>query len=198
MSYVLPFINKNVSEIRCLLRNKINEEKIQKRLVLTIVSIALLLDNMLYMVIVPIIPTYLRRIKVYRTTVEITEIKFPNGTLYNETKLIYIGEDEALGYLFAIKAIVQLLVNPFSGTLIDRIGYEIPLIVGLIVLFTSTAIFALGRSYSLLFFARSLQGKLFMLQYCTMLQKYNLNILYTVPLDTSDTLTIILTHFIFE
>lgn len=166
MVFVVPFFNKDIVELQCLLRNKINEDKIQKRLVLCIVSIALLLDNMLYMVIVPIMPTYLRRIKAYRITKENVEIKFLNGTLYNHTKIIYKGEDEALGYMFAIKAIVQLLVNPFSGTLIDRIGYEMPLIIGLLVLFTSTAIFALGRSYSLLFFARSLQGMKVRVSHC--------------------------------
>lgn len=160
MGYVWPLINRDFNEIRFTLKNKINEERIQKRLVLTIVSVALLLDNMLYMVIVPIMPTYLRRINAYSTRQEIEVVKYDNGTLYNRTKTIYEGEDTSLGYMFAVKAIVQLIVNPFSGTLIDRIGYEIPLIVGLVILFMSTAIFALGRSYSVLFFARSLQGML--------------------------------------
>ena len=39
----------------------------QRHLVLTIVCIALLLDNMLYMVIVPVIPDYLRKIGAYDT-----------------------------------------------------------------------------------------------------------------------------------
>lgn len=158
MGFIIPYINRDVSEVRGIIRNKISEEKIQKRLVLVIVATALLLDNMLYMVIVPIMPTYLRRIHAYEVVYETSVRKFENGTKYNHTEKIHIGEDEALGYLFAIKAIVQLIVNPFSGTLIDRIGYEIPLIIGLIVLFMSTSIFALGRSYSFLFFARSLQG----------------------------------------
>nr|MBE5727604.1 VAChT [Cucujiformia] len=58
----------------------------------------------------------------------------------------------------ASKAIVQLMVNPFSGATIDKIGYEIPMMIGLCILFLSTAVFACGRSYGLLFFARSLQG----------------------------------------
>nr|NVI79555.1 VAChT [Cucujiformia] len=59
---------------------------------------------------------------------------------------------------FASKAIVQLMVNPFSGAAIDRIGYDIPMMIGLCIMFLSTAVFACGRSYGLLFFARSLQG----------------------------------------
>lgn len=46
----------------------------------------------------------------------------------------------------------------FFSFIIDRVGYELPMIIGLIVMFSSTAIFALGRSYGVLFFARSLQG----------------------------------------
>jgi DHA1 family vesicular acetylcholine transporter-like MFS transporter 3 len=64
----------------------------------------------------------------------------------------------AVGTLFGSKAIVQLLVNPFSGALIDRIGYDIPMCIGLCVIFLSTTTFAFGRSYSVLFVARSLQG----------------------------------------
>ncbi|CAF1305967.1 unnamed protein product [Adineta steineri] len=64
----------------------------------------------------------------------------------------------AVGFLFASKAIVQLLINPFSGALIDRIGYDIPMCIGLSVIFVSTMVFAFGKSYGLLFFARSLQG----------------------------------------
>lgn len=60
--------------------------------------------------------------------------------------------------LFASKAIVQLIVNPLSGTIIDRLGYDRPMMFGLSVLFVSTAIFACGKSYGVLFFARSLQG----------------------------------------
>lgn len=162
MGFVIPIINRDVSEIHGIIRNKINEEKVQKRLVLVIVSIALLLDNMLYMVIVPIVPDYLRRIGAYVTIYPGANKTFQNGTTIHYQKggiPYYKGEDQSLGWLFAIKAIVQLLVNPFSGTIIDRIGYELPMIIGLIVMFTSTAVFALGQSYGVLFIARSLQGK---------------------------------------
>lgn len=70
----------------------------------------------------------------------------------------YTAEDVTVGKLFASKAIIQLIVNPFSGALIDRIGYDIPMCIGLGVIFISTTTFALGRSYGILFLARSLQG----------------------------------------
>lgn len=56
----IPIINLEFSELKEIIWTKLQEPKAQRKLVLVIVSIALLLDNMLYMVIVPIIPDYLR------------------------------------------------------------------------------------------------------------------------------------------
>jgi DHA1 family vesicular acetylcholine transporter-like MFS transporter 3 len=72
--------------------------------------------------------------------------------------ITYGNEGGAIGLLFASKAIVQLMVNPFSGTLIDRIGYDIPMMIGLTVMFLSTSVFAFGTNYAVLFLARSMQG----------------------------------------
>lgn len=38
------------------------------------------------------------------------------------------NEDVKIGVLFASKAILQLLVNPLSGTFIDRMSYDLPLL----------------------------------------------------------------------
>ncbi|KFD54390.1 hypothetical protein M513_04733 [Trichuris suis] len=164
MGFTVPIVNRDYDDLKSQIQRKIQEEKWQKRLVLIIVSTALLLDNMLYMVIVPIIPDYLRRIGAYTVTYSYEQVNETESSDRNMTSRMrrvkeYQSEDQSLGNLFASKAIVQLLVNPFSGMLIDRIGYEIPMIIGLVVMFSSTAIFALGQSYGVLFFARSLQGK---------------------------------------
>lgn len=159
----------------------IHEPSHQRRLVLIIVCVALLLDNMLYMVIVPIIPNYLRNTfshEAMTTTVK-APIKYnriyrnvtgaPNTTSWytvvSETTtsippppIDYGSEGGAIGFLFASKAILQLMVNPFTGALIDRIGYDMPMMIGLIIIFLSTAVFAFGESYGVLFMARSLQG----------------------------------------
>ena len=68
------------------------------------------------------------------------------------------SEDVAVGFLFASKAIIQLVVNPFSGAFIDRIGYDIPMCIGLAIICLSTMTFSFGSSYGVLFLARSLQG----------------------------------------
>lgn len=138
----------------------------QRKLILVIVSIALLLDNMLYMVIVPIIPDYLRYIGAWdeeeaELAAELEEYARRTNTTVPSTTphpRDHHGQDASTGLLFASKAIVQLMVNPFSGAIIDRIGYDIPMMIGLIIMFMSTSLFACGRSYSTLFFARSLQG----------------------------------------
>lgn len=101
------------------------------------------LDNMLYMVIVPIIPKYFRDTDVWGPP--ISNVTGPDGVLDFD----YEGESDYNGYLFASKAFVQLLVNPFSGKIeaaelryvvrsfsyflghiIDRIGYEKPMMFG--------------------------------------------------------------------
>lgn len=167
MTFRIPVVDLEVGEAKELVWNKLQEPQNQRRLILVIVSIALLLDNMLYMVIVPIIPDYLRYIGAFKTPVEttITPVKIgTNATIRVSPtpsvlkKFDHHGEDASTGVLFASKAIVQLMVNPFSGALIDRIGYDIPMMIGLTIMFLSTTVFACGRSYGLLFFARSLQG----------------------------------------
>lgn len=131
----------------------------QRRLILFIVCIALLLDNMLYMVIVPIIPDYLADLESEQAE-HVHVVLHPNNTSpQNQTKPPNQSNlDLQIGVLFASKAILQLLVNPLSGTFIDRVGYDIPLLIGLIVMFVSTCIFAFAENYATLFVARSLQG----------------------------------------
>ncbi|KAK9310511.1 hypothetical protein QLX08_000252 [Tetragonisca angustula] len=145
----IPILNIELGELKELVWMKLQEPKAQRKLVLIIVSIALLLDNMLYMVIVPIIPDYLKYVGAFGDVEEEVNATGPPK---------HHGQDSATGVLFASKAIVQLMVNPFSGALIDRIGYDIPMMIGLCIMFLSTAVFACGRSYGVLFFARSLQG----------------------------------------
>lgn len=143
---------------------KVEQPDCQRKLIMLIVCTALLLDNMLYMVIVPIIPDYLRSIGAWSTYTENAKWVRQNGS-HGRVKwqqvggqTVYEGEDSAVGLLFASKAIVQLIANPFSGAIADRIGYEIPMMFGLIVMFLSTMVFACGQTYSVLFLARSLQG----------------------------------------
>jgi DHA1 family vesicular acetylcholine transporter-like MFS transporter 3 len=162
MGFKIPLLGMEPIQIKEWVDTKLLDPTIQKRCVLVIVSIALLLDNMLYMVIVPIIPEYFRNTGVY-TRVNCTPkyIKaHPNGPLCMKKgqEAAYEGEDAWNGYLFASKAAVQIFINPISGTIIDHIGYELPMVFGLTIMFTSTALFSVGEGYTLLFLARSLQG----------------------------------------
>ena len=221
---------------------KIEEPKSQRKLVLVIVAVALLLDNMLYMVIVPIIPQYIREMGDFQEVINISvpvtttapsyttaalgkgqksttlSPDFTMGT--NCTRFDYLSEEEqkafdkpgrftqtfgnstfvcdylpdvmashlrpedrylffnrsflqqfdwtivinrgaesrAIGFLFASKAIVQILIGPFAGHIIDKVGYDRPMLFGLIIIFFSTTVFAFGSSYITMFMARSLQG----------------------------------------
>lgn len=147
-------------------RSRMLQPESQRRIVLVIVSIALLLDNMLYMVIVPIIPDYLRTIDVLQRREALIANFSRTAQLHNFTGkekikfswLVPEAEDAKIGTLFAFKAIVQLFFNPLSGHIIDRIGYDIPMVIGLSVIFVSTSIFAFGHSFGVMFTARGLQG----------------------------------------
>ncbi|XP_022356019.1 vesicular acetylcholine transporter [Enhydra lutris kenyoni] len=141
----------------------------QRRLVLVIVCIALFLDNMLYMVIVPIVPDYIAHMQKAGRNTPSTEASTlqPStpangganmGNTSESPKAETESEDVKIGVLFASKAILQLLVNPLSGPFIDRMSYDVPLLIGLGVLFASTLLFAFAEDYATLFAARSLQG----------------------------------------
>ncbi|XP_037077178.1 LOW QUALITY PROTEIN: synaptic vesicular amine transporter-like [Pollicipes pollicipes] len=69
-----------------------------------------------------------------------------------------VEENVEVGVMFASKAAVQLVTNPFVGPLTNRIGYSIPMFAGFVIMFLSTLIFAFGRTYPVLFIARALQG----------------------------------------
>ncbi|GIY80175.1 vesicular acetylcholine transporter [Caerostris darwini] len=165
---VIPVINLDVAQVWRRVNDKLEHPESQRKMVLVIVCVALLLDNMLYMVIVPIIPDYLRYIGAWKMHTEkggmvwdnSSALPGSNASYWRRTKdrIVYEGEDSAVGVLFASKAIVQLFINPFSGAIIDRIGYDTPMMIGLTIMFISTAMFACGQSYGVLFFARSLQG----------------------------------------
>lgn len=77
-----------------------------------------------------------------------------------ERDIDFLNEEIDLRWLFASKALLQIFVTPISAFAIDQIGSKLPMIIGLIGMFLSTLIFALGKSYSVLFFARTLQVNL--------------------------------------
>lgn len=185
VSFNFEFVKTKASDFMRSTNDKIQNPVSQRRLVLIIVCIALLLDNMLYMVIVPIIPIYLKDMfstdESKTTTASLSDnvtasynftnmysrdnhwnytyyITTPTGLNIPPPPINYGEGGGAIGVLFASKAIMQLMINPFTGTLIDRIGYDRPLMVGLTIMFFSTIVFAFGESYAVLFLARSLQG----------------------------------------
>ncbi|BFY98773.1 hypothetical protein BsWGS_01813 [Bradybaena similaris] len=68
------------------------------------------------------------------------------------------AENVEVGFMFASKAIMQLLANPFIGPVTNRIGYTIPMFAGFVIMMVSTIIFAFGETYAVLFVARTVQG----------------------------------------
>ncbi|XP_075902301.1 synaptic vesicular amine transporter [Nelusetta ayraudi] len=181
---------------QCNLLKWLREEKQSRRLILFIVFVALLLDNMLLTVVVPIIPSYLYSLdesaalknntpheqgpqdKVHSivslydnsvrsftsnttgrsTTAPSAAQLQANSTDCPQSSSLLLNENIKVGLLFASKATVQLITNPFVGPLTNRVGYQLPIFVGFCIMFASTIMFALSSSYALLFVARALQG----------------------------------------
>ena len=85
-----------------------------------VVAIALLLDNMLLTTVVPIIPQFI---------VELREGEEQGEDLGNATSsmdpslrkhMTLLNENQEVGVMFASKAFVQLIANPFIGKLTNR------------------------------------------------------------------------------
>ncbi|XP_032889847.1 synaptic vesicular amine transporter [Amblyraja radiata] len=181
----------------------LREGRQSRKLILLIVFIALMLDNMLLTVVVPIIPSYLYALqhqspaenpvaspevisatrfqKIYSYYDNLTmetgkdgerggnEINATQPAVVNSTTAPgsnssclkhkdLLNENVEVGLLFASKATVQLVTNPFIGPLTNRIGYQLPMFAGFIIMFISTIMFAFSKTYVLLFIARALQG----------------------------------------
>ncbi|EHB13433.1 Synaptic vesicular amine transporter [Heterocephalus glaber] len=190
------------------LLRRLHESRHSRKLILFIVFLALLLDNMLLTVVVPIIPSYLYSIEHERNATETqttrpvftpsTSGRFHSIFSYYDNSTMVTGnttgglsggqlhkaittqhmvtnmsagpsdcpsedkdllnENVQVGLLFASKATVQLITNPFIGLLTNRIGYPMPMFAGFCIMFISTVMFAFSSSYAFLLIARSLQG----------------------------------------
>ncbi|XP_033633096.1 synaptic vesicular amine transporter-like [Asterias rubens] len=163
-----------------------------RKLVLFIVFVALLLDNMLMTVVVPILPDFIfeqehpeyvnGRLKPSENNTSCLELAVgsvssadplwiecnlngtdgPSPTMSAAEQLQYSlllrHINLKVGILFASKAIVQLISNPFVGPLTNRIGYSIPMFTGFLIMFASTLVFAFGQSFWVMLTARMIQG----------------------------------------
>ncbi|KAL3277417.1 hypothetical protein HHI36_012765 [Cryptolaemus montrouzieri] len=62
----------------------------------------------------------------------------PEIILREERHHDLVQETSQVGIMFASKAFVQLLANPFVGPLTHKIGYSVPMFAGFIIMFLST------------------------------------------------------------
>ncbi|XP_058050691.1 chromaffin granule amine transporter [Ahaetulla prasina] len=191
----------------CSLWLLLKEGRESRKLVLLVVFVALLVDNMLFTVVVPIIPSFLYAAhkNISHSAIQATLPKVPvpfsadpstSGLLDYDNIIVTLSSRDSLasvngsqegtvaslfpmdalnhsctdgmdslsnenvrvGLIFASKALMQLIANPFVGPLTNRIGYHIPMFFGFVIMFVSTLLFAFSRSYTFMFIARALQG----------------------------------------
>ncbi|XP_072165324.1 vesicular acetylcholine transporter-like [Diadema setosum] len=134
--------------------------RLTKRLVVVAIFLAVVMDNVLYMVVHAILPNYLRSIEAFQQEVDVTSRLNRSDSWYvSDSGLDHnIDGGKPFGILFAAKAIFQLVMNPVSEVLIDKTGYTPPMMIGLVATVLANMFFSFGKSYGLLFVARSLQG----------------------------------------
>ncbi|XP_071496662.1 vesicular acetylcholine transporter-like [Diadema antillarum] len=137
-----------------------SKTRLTKRLVVVAIFLAVVMDNVLYMVVHAILPNYLRSIEAFQQEVDITSRLNRSDSWYVSTSGLdhNIDGGKPFGILFAAKAIFQLVMNPVSEVLIDKTGYTPPMMIGLVATVLANMFFSFGKSYGLLFVARSLQG----------------------------------------
>lgn len=75
-------------------------------------------------------------------------------TLMNELGLT----GTTVGYLTAAFAIAQLIVSPFAGKAVDKIGRKIMIVLGLFIFGISEFLFGIGKEIEMLFISRVLGG----------------------------------------
>ncbi|KAI0237707.1 Synaptic vesicular amine transporter [Lamellibrachia satsuma] len=151
--------------------DRLESIRTSKKLTLAIVFLALMVDNVLLSVVVPIIPMYLIRktvplnekiIQTNDTENSVTwltnRLNMTNST--SEPPPIYRNRlhNSRLGWLFASKALVQLAVNPLVGQVVNRLGCSRPMCAGFVVLTMTSLLYAFGETFTILFVARAVQG----------------------------------------
>ncbi|MFK9091066.1 multidrug efflux MFS transporter NorA [Bacillus salipaludis] len=75
-------------------------------------------------------------------------------TLMNELGV----NGKTVGYLTAAFAIAQLIVSPFAGKAVDKLGRKIMIVLGLFIFGLSELLFGLGKEIDMLFISRILGG----------------------------------------
>lgn len=129
---VRTFRVKMIEEKGFLIKGPKTHDRSPKTWAMLIAS-AMFIDSVLLSVVIPILPTYL------------------SGPGH------HVGQF-AIGMLFASKAIVQIITGPFSGPVANRFGKQWTMLVGMCIIVVATMIFAVGKSYAVLFVARAAQG----------------------------------------
>ncbi|HEX7064240.1 MAG TPA: MFS transporter [Bacillales bacterium] len=98
---------------------------------LILVISILFTDELLYSIIIPIIPYFTEKLQM---------------------------SPAMTGVLFSSYAVAALISTPFFGILADRAGRRVSILSGLAILFLATVLFAFTHSYGLLVASRAIQG----------------------------------------
>ena len=146
--------DENVSKVK-------RKSSMPKNLILFTICTSIMLNAILYVIMVPILKSFLPDDSNSETEENANEVvKFMNKL--NTTEHF----DDKFDVFVASKAIVQLIISMFIGSFIDYVGYDISYFIGAFIIFSSTTTFAFSYfssttfalSFTFLFVIRCLQG----------------------------------------
>lgn len=155
------------------MRTSKKEWRQSRNLTLVVVTVALVLDTVLFTAIVPMLPDYMKHLhdseEVSDEDVAFKNSFVPNSTGYRQEDFHLSGLQNTtdgsssnlstkIGVLLASNTFFELLSSPVFGKMTDRFGYTIIMLIGFFVAFLSTLIFAFAENYYILLVARSFQG----------------------------------------
>ena len=140
------------------------ERRKVQRLCYAIACVSYFLDGLLNTAIVSTVPLQMQdEIKrpgklIYNGTDAITSHVFTNQAKSNSSYAITSTSLLTTGLLFASKSIVQVIMAPVAGIVIDKFLYELPLLFGVSLQFITTIVYFIHDSYWFMVCARAVQG----------------------------------------
>ncbi|KAG8441095.1 hypothetical protein GDO86_006730 [Hymenochirus boettgeri] len=125
----------------------LKNKRVSQILILVVIAVGLFVDCLLFTVVGPYNAQDINK----------TQTSGNEKKCYQDKESL-ANENLEVGLLTSIKAFVQFVVSPIVGKITSRLGYDLPLFFGFLIVFSSSLMFAFARSFALLAVARAFQG----------------------------------------
>ncbi|CAH1794743.1 unnamed protein product [Owenia fusiformis] len=138
-------------------RGPLQDNKIHGPLVVSVVFLALCIDNMLMTGMVPITPTLLLDFLTSKV-VDISCEPRLNGTCANASAQGGYNIELLVGLMLSIDSVSHLICLPFVGIFTNRFGSSFPMFIGCLFTLVATLLFGLGQNYVAMIISKVIHG----------------------------------------